>query len=88
MVRPATPPTTPPTTVGVDGALLLPDPAPAPDVDEGDEPAEVPVAPPIPPGTTPAPEVVLVGLDDRVEDSELVDELLVVDKELFMVEVV
>ena len=83
MVRPATPPTTPPTTDGVDGVLLLllPDPAPAPDVDEGVEPFEVPVAPPIPPGTIPAPDVVLTELDDDVgEEAEEVDELLMVEE--------
>ncbi len=99
MVKPATPPTTPPTTVGVDGALLPPDPVPELAVDEGVVPVGLPLTPPMPPGTIPALEVVLVALeDDRAEDDEeevdkldevlMVDEaLVVVDEEVVMVEV-
>ncbi len=98
MVNPATPPTTPPTTVGVDGALLPPDPVPGLAVDEGAVPVELlPLPPPMPPGMTPVPEVVLAELeDDRVEDCEdceeveeveEVDEIIMVDEESVMVEV-
>jgi len=92
MVNPATPPTTPPTTVGVDGALLPPDPVPGLAVDEGAVPVELlPLPPPMPPGMTPVPEVVLAELeDDRVDDCEEVeevDEIIMVDEESVMVEV-
>ena len=91
-VRPATPPTTPPTTVGVDGLVLPPDPDPVLAVDEGAVPVELLEAPPIPPGKIPVLELVLelvpVALDDdRVEDPEEVDEVVMVDDGSLIVEV-
>lgn len=93
MVKPATPPTTPPTTVGVDGVVLPPDPFPELDVDRGAVPIGLPLAPPIPPGMTPAPgvlevapELVPVTLDEMVEESEM-EEVLMVDEESAVLEV-
>ena len=88
-VKPATPPTTPPTTDAVDTLPVAPDPFPGLAVDEGAVPVGLLVAPPIPPGTAPILEVALVKLDDdKVEDCEELDEVLVVDEELVLVEVI
>lgn len=92
IVNPATPPTTPPTTVGVDGALLPPDPVPELAVDDGAVPVELlPLPSPMPPGTPPVLEVVLAELeDDRVGDCEEVDEvdeMLMVDESVMVDEV-
>ena len=91
IARPASPPTTPPTTVEVGGVLLPPDPAPELAVDEGAVPVGLPEVPLMPPGRTPVLELVLelrlLVLDDRMEDPE-VEEVLLVDEESVIVEII